>query len=320
MIRQIINSSFSYLKKRDSLTPYICENHVRHRLENGEQVASRRYRIFASPENTRINIARDCNRPRPCGGHGRSRVIRAERKSISRERSAFNRIKHVSSSCPRVFHLRWQNVERGIRTTFVAPRTHLADSCCANRIWNVHHFSKFMLFLTRHTMLCINISTTLSTRVKVAVNNYRRISSSFLLYPFIFTKHWYFKNDEEYRENHFMREDQIVKSLPRSVRRLIRTRRKYHSKKSSNRTAWSLFAPQLTQFPKSIWSRYLSSIIYLSFSLRLQVSFKCVLCSSYYYFAARTIHSTFENDHFLIDGCKKKRKKRKTPLYIFFFF
>lgn len=73
------------------------------------RVASRRYRIFTSSENIRINIARDCNQPRPAvDTEGRGSF--AQNESRSRERSAFNRIKHVSSFLSPVFHLRWQNV------------------------------------------------------------------------------------------------------------------------------------------------------------------------------------------------------------------
>jgi len=70
------------------------ENHAKNRLESrwraGLLGVGRANSNLHPYESTRINTARDCT-----DGYGRSRVILAKRKSISKERSAFNRIKHV---------------------------------------------------------------------------------------------------------------------------------------------------------------------------------------------------------------------------------
>lgn len=70
-------------------------------ISTGESVAEllrtagKWYRIFTPSESTRINIASDCNRSRSVANtEGRGSFARNE--SRSRERSAFNRIKHVS--------------------------------------------------------------------------------------------------------------------------------------------------------------------------------------------------------------------------------
>jgi len=75
---------------------------------------------FHPCESDRINTARDCT-----DGYGRSRVILAKRKSISKERSAFNRIKHVLFLRPLRNPPRWQtpSSRRGATSTFAASRT-----------------------------------------------------------------------------------------------------------------------------------------------------------------------------------------------------
>lgn len=71
-----------------------------------------RYRIFTPSKSTRINTARDCNRLRlATDTEGRGSFSRNE--SRSRERSAFNRIKHVSFLRP-CNPPWWQNVNAGV--------------------------------------------------------------------------------------------------------------------------------------------------------------------------------------------------------------